>query len=408
MPVFLLLCGMDRRMLQEPAFKLGADWPMPILSRRQALSSVGAALMAKSIAPVAAAAPELRPIAPAEAGFASDLEARLDKAVADKRVWNLHGVVVVREGRLVLERYFEGDDNARGRPFGKVAFTAETPHDMRSVSKGVVGLLYGIALAQGKVPPPEAPLFASFPEYADLAGSAGRDRLTIHHVLTMTMGTDWDETSIPYSNPANSEIAMDRAPDRFRYILERRPVREPGRRWSYCGGATALLGRIIAKGADKPLHDFAREQLFDPLGLGPTEWLTDRKGEPYAASGLRMTPRDLARLGMMMVGGGEAAGRRVVPSAWLERGTAQIVSVDELRRYGYHWYVGDFAFGKPIGWAPGNLERWWVGFGEGGQRLFVLPGLKLVVAITAGNYGADDQWIPPTRVMREVVLAGLV
>ena len=81
-----------------------------------------------------AAAQELRPIAAGEAGFAPDLAARLDTAVADKRVWNLHGIVVVRDGRLVLERYFEGEDNARGRPLGKVAFKADTLHDLRSVS----------------------------------------------------------------------------------------------------------------------------------------------------------------------------------------------------------------------------------------------------------------------------------
>jgi CubicO group peptidase (beta-lactamase class C family) len=353
-----------------------------------------------------AAAQELRPIAAGEAGFAPDLEARLDTAVADKRVWNLHGIVVVRDGRLVLERYFEGEDNARGRPLGKVAFKADTLHDLRSVSKGVVGLLYGIALAQGKVPAPEASLFASFPDHADLARE-GREKLTIHHVLTMTMGTDWDESSLPYSNPANSEIAMDLAPDRYRYILERRVVMEPGKRWTYCGGATALLARLIAKGTGKPLHAFAREALFDPIGLGPTEWIAAANGEPFAASGLRMAPRDLARIGVMMANGGLAGDRRVVPAEWLARCTTPIVAVDEVRRYGYQWYMGDIAFGKPLGWAPRHLERFWGAYGEGGQRLWVLPDLKLVVAVTSGNYGADDQWIPPTRVLREVVLASI-
>jgi CubicO group peptidase (beta-lactamase class C family) len=345
--------------------------------------------------------------APVDEGFAPDLAARLDRLVAEKRAWRLHGVVVVRHGRLVLERYFEDEDDARGDRLGRVAFTSDTLHDMRSVSKGMVGLLYGIALEQRQVPPADAALFSAFPEYADLA-TAGREKLTIHHALTMTLGTDWDESSLPYSNPANSEIAMDLAPDRYRYILERPVVREPGKRWTYCGGATALLARIIAKGTGKPLHAFAREVLFDPLGLGPTEWLSDDKGEPYAASGLRMTPRDLARVGVMMAGGGEAGGARVVPAQWLERCTAPIVSVDELRRYGHQWYVVDIAYGEPLGWAVRNLERMWLALGEGGQRLFVLPGLQLVVAITAGNYGTDDQWIPPTRVLREVVLASLV
>jgi CubicO group peptidase (beta-lactamase class C family) len=111
---------------------------------------------------------------------------------------------------------------------------------------------------------------------------------------------------------------------------------------------------------------------------------------------------------MMMANGGTAEGRRVVPAQWLERCLAQVVSVDEVRRYGYQWYSGDIAFGKPKGWAPGRLERWWGGFGEGGQRLFILPDLQLIVAVTAGNYGADDQWIPPTRVLREVVLASVL
>lgn len=85
-----------------------------------------------------------------------------------------------------------------------------------------------------------------------------------------------------------------------------------------------------------------------------------------------------------------------------------MVAVDEVRRYGYQWYVGDIVFGKPKGWAAGHLERWWGAYGEGGQRMWVLPEMKLIVAVTAGNYGAEDQWIPPTRVLREVVLASIV
>jgi CubicO group peptidase (beta-lactamase class C family) len=366
---------------------------------------MGGALMASPAQGGIAVPFDFPAVAPVEEGFAPDLEARLDRLVAEKRVWKLHGVVVVRHGRLVLERYFEDEDYARDGHLGRIAFGPDTQHDMRSVSKGVVGLLYGIALEQGKVPPPEAPLFSAFPEYADLA-TAGREKLTIHHVLTMTMGMDWDESSIPYSNPANSEIAMDLAPDRYRYILERPVVREPGKRRTYCGGATALLARIIARGKGKPLHDFAREALFDPLRIGPTEWLSDDKGEPYA-SGLRMTPRDLARIGVMTASGGTVGETRVVPAQWLERCTTPLVGIDEMRRYGYQWYVVDIAYGEPLGWAVRNLERMWSALGEGGQRLFVLPGLELVVAITAGNYGTDDQWIPPTRVLREVVLASL-
>ena len=124
--------------------------------------------------------------------FAAGVARRLDQALAERRLWNIHGLIVLRDGKRVIERYFEGPDRARGvGDIGTVTFTAETPHDLRSCSKSIVALLYGIAHAQGKVPAPEAPLLAAFPEYADLA-SPERARLTVAHALTMTMGTDWD------------------------------------------------------------------------------------------------------------------------------------------------------------------------------------------------------------------------
>jgi CubicO group peptidase (beta-lactamase class C family) len=376
------------------------------LTRRRILLAAGAAALTQW-PKVSATMPQWLPISAEEAGFAPDLEARLDQAIADKRVWNLHGVVVVRNDRLVLERYFEGADYARGvGTLGRVTFKPDTMHDLRSCSKSIVGLLYGIALARGEVPPPEAPLFSAFPEYADLAKD-GREQLTIEHVLTMTMGTDWDESSLTYSDPRNSEIAMDNAPDRYRYVLERPVVDKPGAHWTYCGGATALLARMIAKGSGKTLHQFARENLFDPLGLGPSEWASGAGGEPIAASGARLSVRDLAQIGAMMLNAGKVDDRVVVPADWIARCVTPAASADEVRRYGYQWFVLDVAFGKPKGWAIGRLERMWMAQGEGGQRLFIIPALRLVIAITAGNYLKADQWMPPTRVLREVVLASV-
>lgn len=378
------------------------------IGRRQLLLSVGAAVLAQAPHQSTAHADAWPTATPQDAGFAPDIEALLDKAVSDRRIWNVHGLVVLRDDRLVLERYFEGEDRARGAgAIGRIAFKPDTLHDLRSCSKSIVGLLYGIALQQGKVPPPETSLFTAFPEYADLMSKEGRDRLTIQHVLTMTTGTDWDESSLPYSDPANSETAMDNAPDHYRYFLERRVVRQPGAYWSYCGGATALLARMIAKGTGKTLHAFAKDSLFVPLGMGTTEWATGRDGEPFAASGARMSVRDLARLGQMMLHGGKVGEHVVVPADWVARCVTPAVSADELRRYGYQWFVLDIAFGESKGWAPGRLERMWMAQGEGGQRLFIIPALQLVIAITCGNYGAADQWIPPTRILREIVLASV-
>lgn len=380
-----------------------------MFDRRQLLLGMGATALPSSATPSDANAAE-QPAwlaASDDIQFAAGITARLDRAIADKQVWNLHGLIVLRDQRVVIERYFEGPDQARGiGKIGNVAFTPTTLHDLRSCSKSIVALLYGIALQQGKVPAPETPLHQAFPEYADIADKADA-RLTVHHVLTMTMGIDWDESSLPYADLRNSETAMDAAPERYRYILERPIIDAPGAHWRYCGGATALLARLIAKGTGMTLHDFARKNLFDPLGLGPTEWAGGADGEPFAASGARMAVRDLAKIGLLMLSGGAADGRQIVPADWITRCTTIQVSADELRRYGYQWWLLDVAFGQPRGWAAGRLERMWMAQGEGGQRLFIIPALNLIIAITAGNYGKDDQWMPPTRVLREVVLPSL-
>jgi CubicO group peptidase (beta-lactamase class C family) len=375
-------------------------------SRRQILAGAGGMLMGQLAGVNPAAAFEWQPVSLREAGFADDLGARLDKAIADKRVWNLHSVVVVRNGRLVFERYFEGEDTARGsRPVGVVSFKPDTLHDLRSVSKSIVGLLYGIALAAGKVPAPESPLMPLFPEYADLAADPERNRWKLYHVLTMSMGTDWNE-SISYNNPANSETAMDMAPDRYRYILSRPIVTEPGKRWVYNGGATALLGRLIAKGAGKSLHEYAREVLFDPLGIGPTDWYADKHGELIAASGIRMTPRDLARIGELMLRGGVWDGRAVVPAEWIARSTSPLLHIEEERHYGYQWYNLDFSFERPT--MPRSNQRLWNASGNGGQRLTVFPGLDLVIVTTAGNYNVKDSNLPPLRVITDAVMPSLL
>jgi CubicO group peptidase (beta-lactamase class C family) len=375
-------------------------------TRRQILLGAGGGLMAGCLRARAAGSPDWISISPTEAGFSADLEARLEQAIADGRVWGLHGVVIARGGRLVLERYFEGNDDIRGRgPVGRVAFGPETPHDLRSVTKCIVGLLYGIALADGKVPHPETPLYSVFPDYADIGATGGRDKLTIAHALTMTLGTDWPERGIPYSDPSNSEVAMDAAADRYRFILERPIVAEPGTKWNYNGGATALLGRLIAKGSGKSLPDYARSALFAPLELDATQWCTGRDGEPVAASGLSMLPRDLARIGQLVLQRGAWLGRQVVPSAWLQASFRPAVTINDYRRYGYHWYLGKLSSDTPSALRP---QLWIGGIGYGDQRLFVFPDLQLVVVVTAGNYDRTDQGIGPTNLIRQVILPSIV
>ena len=348
--------------------------------------------------------PDWESTTPDQAGFAADLAQRFDIARDAGCLPNIHGVAAVRGGRLFFERYLAGPDAARARPLGIVRFRPDTLHDLRSVSKSIVGLLYGIALADGNVPPPEAKLLQQFPEYPDLAADPARQALTVGHALSMTLGSAWDELSIPYSDPRNSEIAMDRADDRYRYVLERPIIEPPGVRWIYNGGATALLARLIARGTGRPLPAFAREALFEPLGISQTEWLCGRDGEAIAASGLRMTLRDLVRIGVVALNGGQWNGRHVIPAEWLKRSFTPAVSMPDGRRFGYHWYLGAVSMDDGAGGVC--WETTVSAVGNGGQRLFVLPRLDLAVAVLAGNYDASDQWRPPMAVLRDVPAAG--
>jgi CubicO group peptidase (beta-lactamase class C family) len=368
-----------------------------MMDRRTMLLGAVAALMAPR-----AEAFEWQKTAPADAGFAPDFAAKLDHFVQSGRVSNIHGIVIARQGRIVLERYFEGDDQVRDDKgtwsVERVAFTAGHNHDIRSVTKSIVGLLYGIALNDRKVPPLDASLVAQFPQYTDLPDMERRRSWTIRHAITMTLGTDWNE-DISYDDPRNGQTAMESAPDRARYVLEQPIVAAPGERWIYNGGATVLIGKIIEKGVGAPIHDYARQVLVEPLGIGPTQWraLRDRPGETVFASGLAMRPRDLACVGQMVLDGGKFAQRQIVPAAWLEDSFKAAVSITERRHYGYHWYAGRAPFDEGR-----QRARYAAAIGNGGQRLVVFPDLELVVVITAGNYNLRGRG--PDDLFNEVIL----
>lgn len=333
--------------------------------------------------------------APSEVGFADDLGARVDALYAAGELPNLHALVVARHGKLVLERYFTGRDEAWGTDLGEVTFGPEVLHDLRSVSKSVVGLLYGIALAEGKVPAVDTPLVDHF-GYPDLAAEPARRKILVRHALTMTLGLAWDE-SLPYSDPRNSEIAMELAQDRYRFILSQPIVAQPGSTWTYSGGSTALLAHLIARGSGLPLLDYAREKLFAPLGITDVVWTPGTNGEAAAASGLRLTARDLLRIGEMVRLGGRWHGRQVVPADWLEATFTRHVPSEDGLFYGYQWWLGLNPAGKP----------WMAGFGNGGQRLVAIPHLGLVIVVYAGNYNQLDAWRLSVRLMTEAIFPSL-
>ena len=320
----------------------------------------------------------------------------LARFLADAPAPRLHAIVAVHHGEVILEHYGVGEDRSWNRSLGVVTFGPETLHDVRSVTKSVVALLYGIGLDEGLVPAPEEPLYPSFPGYADLGADPERLRITVEHALTMRLGLAWNEDA-PYTSLENSEIAMEFAPDRYRYVLER-PIDDPsGTRWNYCGGATTLLGKLVSDGSGMPLEVFGRERLFEPLGIENWEWMRGEDGEASAASGLRLAARDLARIGeLVLAGGGD-----VVPKTWLDRMLTYRVTIEDWFGYGYQWYVS--AIATPDGtWHP-----WFGALGNGGQRIDVIPDLDLVVAFTGGAYDEQDTFAMTMSVLEDVILANL-
>jgi CubicO group peptidase (beta-lactamase class C family) len=323
------------------------------------------------------------------AGFSWDIGERLDKAVKNNALENLHSVIVVRHSKLVFERYYEGYAQAPGKPVEKVAFTPDTPHTMQSIAKSIVSLLYGIALAEGKVPAIETALVNAFPEFVDLARDPERRRIKIKHVLSMTMGLKW------HAEWNNNWGKMAYGPDKYRYLLSLPVVAEPGTTWNYSGGANAILRHLISKGAGKSLLEYAQEKLFIPLGITEVHWRSD----------LRMKPRDLARVGQLVLDQGSWRGIQLVPAEWLKSSFRESASVSENVRYGFQWWLGRLQ--KTHGqWTNNKLgsDKWIAGLGLWKQGLVILPAHQLVIVVNARNY-TDPELIP--KIVREYILPAM-
>jgi CubicO group peptidase (beta-lactamase class C family) len=314
---------------------------------------------------------------PEAAGFDSAaLCVALDDVTRDPA--NIHGVIVERHGRLVAELYRRGKDRSNGSLFAReVEFGPTVLHDVRSVSKTIVSLLLGIARQQHPIDLQASPL-AFYPDYTGPEFAASK-AVTVEHLLTMSSGLEWHETVQTYGTFANDETRLFWKWNLSRYVLSRPRVAAPGSQFNYSGGNTAVLADILVSATDTPLRDFARTALFEPLGIREWDWAGDLYGRPLAFAGLRMRPRDLAKVGRMVLAQGQWHGKHVVPAEWLRASLRPQIAVGNGLAYGYQWWIGTTDWqGQKLPWAAG--------FGNGGQRLFVVPDLDLTVTITAGNY----------------------
>lgn len=313
---------------------------------------------------------------------------RLAELTQSMRAWpelGVHAILIERNGRLIYEEYFDGFDERWGQPLGRVKMTAETKHDLRSITKSVVSALVGIAHAEGKIPSLDEPIVKWFPEYPEL-DTPDRRRVTLAHALSMTSGFDWNE-DVPYNDPRNDEIRMTRDPQPLRYALARPFAEDPGADFKYNGGLTQVVAAVLVRATQTSLQEYARKKLFEPLGITDVEWVGDLAGMPAAASGLRLRPRDLAKIGSLYLNGGKWNGKQVVPASWIDRSTRRQFRFRPRTGadaggefgYGYFWWYSCYPSAK------GLIEAR-TAVGNGQQRIFVLPTMNMVVTILAGRY----------------------
>ena len=296
-----------------------------------------------------------------------------------------NGLVVVRRGVLVYEHYFTGEDKLWREPLAPVAHDARTPHRIESITKSVVAILAGIAIDRGLLAGVDVPILPFFPEDADLV-TPEKAAITVRDLLSMTSGIAWPEGATSYNDAANiNRRRIFAEPDPDRFVLRQPMAAKPGTAWTYSGGGVGLLASILQKAAHRRLDAFAERVLFAPLGIADWKWWPLASGDPSASGGLSLRPRDLAKVGQLVLDGGLWRGQRIVSARWIAEMTAPHLppgapfGFGDAYSYGYLWWLGRSA-------AAGREVKWVGGIGWGGQRLWVVPSLDLVVVATAGLY----------------------
>jgi CubicO group peptidase (beta-lactamase class C family) len=288
---------------------------------------------------------------------------------------NPDGVVVVRHNTLVYEHYFTD-----GTTYGP-----DSVHSLYSVTKSVIGLLIGIAFDRGWLRDGDAPISSFFPGDIDLL-TQGKSAITLRNLLTMTSGLQWPEMTVSYADPSNIERQMNTKANVTRFVLSQPLSVTPGTIWNYDSGGVEVLGNILTDVAHEPFDMLAQQALFDPLGIAHRAWLSSSGKNLGASWGLWLTPRDLAKIGQLVLNHGSWNGQQIVSAQWISDMVAPHVSLPEHflhggdggYAYGYLWWLGRTHIGD-------RRIDWIAGIGWGGQRLYLVPSLDLVIVVTANE-----------------------
>lgn len=338
-------------------------------------------------------------------GFDVERLAALTRDLQAGRWGNIHALLITRHRRLVYEEYFSGPDQSIEQQWPNVTFDATTLHDIRSISKTVTATLVGIALDQGHLSSIDALLADLLPDHRHLLTGRKAD-LTLRHALTMSTGLRWDEDALPYTDLRNDERQLSLSEDGVAFVLSRELVGTPGQNFQYSGGSTHLLAEILKRATGEPLEVYAERVLFEPLGITNWEWQPTGNVRPSPYAGLRLTGRDLTKIGQFYLDGGVFADRRIVSEAWTREATNSHVTVpaDDTTPefvledgYGYQWWSSRFTF-------PTGVHEVATGIGNGEQRVLVIPHLEMVVTFLAGFYDDTENGWTPERILIEKII----
>ncbi len=241
----------------------------------------------------------------------------LDRVGSRPEFQTVRGIVIVRHGTLVAETYFGG-------------FTNTTLKNVHSVSKSVTSLATGIALDRGLIPAVDARLADLIPHYAHRLAEAPKNRLTLRHALTMTAGMAWNDTDQAFWNN----------PDSVDYVLTREVVAQPGAEFSYSSGLSHVIAEANNRASGQSHLAFVRKHLFGPLGIRTATWDPDLSGRHWGGTGLRIRPRDMAKIGQLALQEGLWEGRRLVSPEWIAESTrGQTAGIAGAPNYGYQWWI---------------------------------------------------------------------
>jgi CubicO group peptidase (beta-lactamase class C family) len=297
---------------------------------------------------------------PEEQGIDSETLASAFDYVRDHRT-PIHSLTIIRNGYVVLDAYFW-------------PFQAGQVHDLASVTKSVTSTLVGIAIGKNAIKLRQ-PLASVFDSRKIENLDERKARVSIEHVLTMTSGLDCDA--------GRGEITlslMRKSADWTQFMLDLPMRDEPGSRFEYCSGGMHLLSAAITSTTGLSALDFARRELFDPLGIGKAVWPTDRHGISYGWGDLRLEPLDAAKLGYLWLNNGRWEDRQLVPREWMSAAVrVQTRLARNDPKYGYGLWI-----------LPERQPPLFEAVGRGGQRISVAPEKNVVVVFTGGEFEPGD------------------